>query len=126
MKLIKDKKFLQNIAHYIDVTNTIGGGVVQPQVRLQKGKKEAVLQVLLPSVQVEQCQVLLDKNQLTVMALHRNEDYPVLQAPLFHQEFVLPANVDYAQMRVVHKGHELRVHLPYLPSGPRLLDIEQW
>ena len=126
MKLIKDKKFLQNIAHYIDVTNTVGGGVIQPQVRLQKRKKEAVLQVLLPGVEAAQCQAILDKNQLTLMALHQNEDYPAMQAPLFHQNFVLPANIDYAQVRVVHAGRELRVHLPYLPSGPRLLDIEQW
>ena len=126
MKLIKDKKFLQNIAHYIDVTSTVGGGVIQPQVRLKKGKKAAVLQVLLPGVEVEQCQVILDKNQLTVMALHHNEEYPAMQVPLFHQNFVLPVNIDYSQLKVVHEGRELRVHLPYLPSGPRLLDIEQW
>ncbi|QHL88013.1 Hsp20 family protein [Nibribacter ruber] len=126
MKLIKDKKFLQNVAHYIDVTNTVGGGVIQPQVRLQKRQKEVVLQVLLPGVETEQCQVVLDKNQLTVMALHHNQDYPVMQAPLFHQQFALPPQLDYGQIRVVRKDRELRVHVPYLPQGPRLLDIEQW
>lgn len=125
MKLIKDKKFLQNIAHYIDATNTVGGGVIQPQVRLEKRKKEAILQILLPGVEAEQCQVILDKNQLTVMALHQQDSLTATLAPLFHQNFVLPANIDYAQMRVVHEGRELRVHLPYLPGGPRLLDIEQ-
>ncbi|RNI23591.1 Hsp20/alpha crystallin family protein [Rufibacter latericius] len=125
MKLIKDKKFLKNIAHYIDLTNTIGGGVVQPQVNMVKRKTEAVLQVVLPGVSPEQCQVLLDKNQLTVMALHQPQQHPETQMPLFHQNFLLPPYVDFSELKVVHKGHELRVHIPYLPQGPRFLEIEQ-
>jgi HSP20 family molecular chaperone IbpA len=125
MKLIKDKKFLQNIAHYIDVTNTIGGGVVQPQVNMVRRKKGAVLQVLLPGVSPEQCQVILDKNQLTIMALHQSEQHPAMQIPLFHQNFLLPPYVDFSNLKVVHEGNELRVHLPYLPQGPRFLEIEQ-
>ncbi|ALI99131.1 Hsp20/alpha crystallin family protein [Rufibacter tibetensis] len=125
MKLIKDKKFLQNIAQYIDLTNTVGGGVVQPQVNMVKRKKETVLQVALPGVSPEQCQVILDKNQLTVMALHQSEQHPAMQIPLFHQNFVLPPYIDFSHLRVVHEGHELRVHLPYLPQGPRFLEIEQ-
>ncbi|MFB9863135.1 Hsp20/alpha crystallin family protein [Rufibacter immobilis] len=125
MKLIKDKKFLQNVAHYIDLTNTVGGGVVQPQVHMQKRKKEAVLQVLLPGVAPEQCQVVLDKNQLTVMALHQSESTPAMQVPLFHQNFLLPPHVDFNALKVVHEGSTLRVHIPYLPQGPRFLEIEQ-
>ncbi|WP_181306757.1 Hsp20/alpha crystallin family protein [Rufibacter sp. XAAS-G3-1] len=125
MKLIKDKKFLQNIAQYIDVTNTIGGGVVQPQVNMVKRKKGAVLQVLLPGVSPEQCQVLLDKNQLTIMALHQSEQHPAMQVPLFHQSFLLPPYVDFSDLTVVHEGSALRVHIPYLPQGPRFLEIEQ-
>ncbi|GGK83097.1 Hsp20/alpha crystallin family protein [Rufibacter glacialis] len=125
MKLIKDKKFLQNIAHYIDLTSTIGGGVIQPRVNMVKRKKEAVLQVLLPGVSAEQCQVILDKNQLTVMALHQSEQHPAGQIPLFHQNFLLPPFTDFTRLRVVHEGHELRVHIPYLAQGPRVLEIEQ-
>jgi hypothetical protein len=125
MKLIKDKKFLQNIAHYIDVANTVGGGVVQPQVKMRKREKGAVLQVILPGVAPEQCQVLLDKNQLTVMALHQSEQSPAMQMPLFHQTFLLPPFTDFSALRVVHAGYELRVHIPYLPQGPRFLEIER-
>ncbi|WP_205503604.1 Hsp20/alpha crystallin family protein [Rufibacter psychrotolerans] len=125
MKLIKDKKFLQNVAHYIDLTNTIGGGVVQPQVSTVKRKKDVVLRITLPGVAPEQCQVVLDKNQLTVAALHQNEQFPAMQMPLFHQNFLLPPYVDLNAIKVVHEGNELRVLLPFLPLGPRLLDIEQ-
>ncbi|MBC3540704.1 Hsp20/alpha crystallin family protein [Rufibacter sediminis] len=126
MKLIKDKKFLKNIAQYIDVTNTIGGGVVQPQVNMVKRKKEAILQVALPGVSPEQYQVLLDKNQLTVMALHHSAQHPEMQAPLFHQNFLLPPHVDFNSLKVVHENQALRIHIPYLPQGPRFLEIEQW
>ncbi|WP_156180722.1 Hsp20/alpha crystallin family protein [Rufibacter radiotolerans] len=125
MKLIKDKKFLQNIAQYIDLTNTVGGGVVQPQVKMTKRKREAILQVLLPGISLEQCQVMLDKNQLTVMALHQSEQQQALQIPLFNQGFLLPPFTDFGQVRVEYIGQELRVHIPYLPKGPRFLEIEQ-
>ncbi|KAA3440578.1 Hsp20/alpha crystallin family protein [Rufibacter hautae] len=125
MKLIKDKKFLKNVAHYIDLTNTLGGGTVQPQVKMVKHKKEAILQVVLPGVSAEQFQVILDKNQLTVMALHQSEQHPAMQMPLFHQQFLLPPYVDFNHLQVVHEGKKLRVHIPYLPQGPRLLEIEQ-
>jgi len=125
MKLIKDKKFLKNIAHYIDLTNTIGGGVIQPQVKMVKRKKEAVLQIGMPGVAPEQYQVILDKNQLTVMALHQSEQYPAMQIPLFHQNFLLPPFVDFNHLQVIQEGDGLQVHIPYLPQGPRFLDIEQ-
>ena len=125
MKLIKDKKFLQNIAQYIDLTNTVGGGVVQPQVKMTKRKKEAVLQVVLPSISLEQCQVMLDKNQLTVMALHQSEQQQAMQIPLFNQSFLLPPFTDFGNLRVERRGQELRVHIPYLAKGPRFLEIEQ-
>ncbi|MBA9078420.1 Hsp20/alpha crystallin family protein [Rufibacter quisquiliarum] len=125
MKLIKDKKFLQNIAHYIDLTNTLGGGVSQPQLRIDKLKKGLVLRVTLPGIDLSQCQVLLDKNQLTLMALHQSELNPAMQIPLFQHQVTLPPFVDFGQVTVVHEDHELQVRVPYLPQGPRLLEIEQ-
>ncbi|WP_207433472.1 Hsp20/alpha crystallin family protein [Sabulibacter ruber] len=125
MKLIKDKKFLQNIAHYIDLANTVGGGVVQPQVNVLKRKKDLVLRIMLPGVAPEQCQVVLDKNQLTIMALHQSEQNQDMQIPLFHQNMLLPPYADLSALRVVHEGNELRVQIPYLPQGPRFLEIEQ-
>lgn len=124
MKLIKDKKFLQNIAHYIDLTNTVGGGVSQPLVRVAKRKKEAVIQVTMPGIALEQCQVVLDKHRLTVMAVHQSEQTPEMQIPVFMHQVELPPYADYAHIEVVHENRELRVHVPYLPQGPRLLEIE--
>ncbi|WP_192822704.1 Hsp20/alpha crystallin family protein [Rufibacter sp. LB8] len=125
MKLIKDKKFLHNIAQFIDITNTLGGGIAQPQVKVDKREKGAVLQVLLPGVHAEQFQVTLDKNQLTVAAFVQSEPNPATHIPLFHHNFLLPPHIDYQRLRVEHAGAELRVIMPYLPKGPRVLPIEQ-
>lgn len=124
MKLIKDKKFLQNVAQYIDLTNTIGGGVSQPTIQMDKRKSGALLRIHLPGVEPEQWQVVVDKNTLTVMALHQNEVNPAMQAPLFLHNFVLPPAVDYSKLAVVSEGRELRVSIPFLPQGPRALEIE--
>jgi len=124
MKLIKDKKFLQNVAQYIDLTNTIGGGVSQPVVQMDKRKNKAVLRVQLPGVEPEQWQVVVDKNTLTIMALHQNEQSPAMQMPLFSQNFVLPPQADFAQLKASFVDRELRVVIPFLPQGPRVLDID--
>ncbi|MFC6996477.1 Hsp20/alpha crystallin family protein [Rufibacter roseus] len=124
MKLIKDKKFLQNVAQYIDLTNTIGGGVSQPIIKMDKREEGAVLRVMLPGVEPEQWQVVVDRNTVTVMALHQNENNPAMQAPLFLHNFVLPPLVDYSQLSAEFKGKELRIMVPFLPKGPRVLDID--
>lgn len=124
MKLIKDKKFLQNVAQYIDLANTVSGGVSQPQVKLDKQKGKAVLRVTLPGIEPEQCQVLVDRNQLTVMVLQQTEQETTMQMPLFSQTFLLPPYADMHALKAEHHGRELRVQIPYLPQGPRFLDIE--
>lgn len=123
MKLIKDKKFLQNIAHYIDLTNTIGGGISQPTIRMEKRKSGALLRVQMPGIEPEQWQVVVDKNNLAVMALHQNPENPAKQIPLFHQNFVLPLHANLAQLEASFVGRELRVNIPFLPKGPRELEI---
>src|SRR5690606_24571904 len=104
--------------------NTIGGGVSQPAVRMEKRKTGALLRVQLPGVEPEQWQVVVDKNTLVVMALHQKEDSPAMQMPLFHQNFVLPLQANLSQMKATFEGRELRVSIPFLPQEPRALEIE--
>ncbi|MGV3538656.1 MAG: Hsp20/alpha crystallin family protein [Rufibacter sp.] len=125
MKLIKDKKFLKNIAQYIDVANTVGGGVSQPLVRVKNKKDGSVIKVSLPGITPSQCQVVLDKNRLTLMALLQSDYNSAMQVPLFLHHVVLPPYVDFAQIHVAHQDGELQVTIPNLPQGPRFLDIEE-
>ena len=124
MKLIKDKDLLRNAAHFIDIMNTVGGGICQTQVRFDKLKKGSVIRVMAPTVAPEAFNIILNKNKLTVFAAMASEGNNRLQAPLFHQEFVLPAHIALDKIKAVYEGNELQVRLPYLEPGTRHIDIE--
>lgn len=126
MKLIKDKKFLKEIANQIDLVNTLGGGISLPQVKVDKHDKGAVIRVAIPSVSPEAYQIALNQNQLTIVAVHRSGSNPELGAPLFSQVFMLPPQVNLSRIDAVFAGNELQVRLPYHESvfQPRNIDIK--
>ena len=124
MKLIKDKKFLQTIARQIDLWNTLGGGVVETYVKVEKRKKGAIIHVSAPSVNPEAFQILLNQNKLTIFAALPSQEDNEMQIPLFYQEFVLPQHVALDKIKAVYEGNELQVRLPYLETNIRQIDIE--
>jgi len=125
MKLIKNKKFLQEIAHHIDALNTLGGGISLPQVKIDKQEKGAVIRVAIPSVSPEAYQIALNQNQLTIIAIHRPDSNPEAVIPLFSQQFALPPQVDLSRIDAVFADQELQVRLPYHTSiyKPRTIEI---
>ena len=124
MKLINDKKFLRTIAQQIDLWNTLGGGVVQTNVAVEKRKKGIVIRVSAPSVNPEAFQILLQQNKLTLFAALPSQENAEMQAPLFHQEFILPLNAALDKIKAVYEGNELQVRVPFFESSTRQIDIE--
>lgn len=124
MKVIKDKKFLQTIARQIDHWNTLGGGVVQPKVAVEKRKKGIIIRVSAPTVSPEAFQLLLNKNQLTLFTVLPAQEGSELQTPLFHQEFLLPLNSALDKIKAVYEGNELQVRVPFFETNTRQIDIE--
>lgn len=126
MKLIKNKKFLQDIAHQIDLMNTLGGGISLPQVNIDKQDKGMVIRVAIPTVNPESYQIALNQNQLTIIAAYRSDNNPEMAVPLFSQVFMLPPQVDLSRIDAVFEGQELQVRLPYHLSTyqTRHIDIQ--
>ena len=126
MKLIKNKKFLQEITNQIDLVNTLGGGISLPQVKVDKHDKGAVIRVAIPSVSPEAYQIALNQNQLAVMAVHRADNNPEVANPLFSQVFMLPPQVNLSRIDAIFAGNELQIRLPYHESvfQPRNIDIK--
>ncbi|MDQ4139851.1 MAG: Hsp20/alpha crystallin family protein [Bacteroidota bacterium] len=124
MKLIKDKKFLQQIAHQIDVLNTLGGGISLPQVKVDKHEKGAIIRVAIPSVSPKAYQIALNQNQLTIMAIHRPENDSDAVFPLFSQHFMLPPQIDLSRIDAVFADQELQVRLPYHTSVYQTRNID--
>ena len=125
MKLISSK-FIHSIAPQLDLLNTIGGGVAQPQVRVEQHPKGVIVRVAMPTVAADRFRVVLNQNKLTVFGEYRHEPDDQLAAPLFVQTLELPSNLDAARTDAVHEGNELRVRIPFAnpSSQQREIDIK--
>ena len=126
MKLISSK-IIRDFAPQMDLLNTIGGGVAQAQVRLDKREQGVILRVALPSASPDTFHVALHNQRLTVYGAYRHQPDDKLSAPLFMRMLDLPANLDVARIDAVQEGPELCVRIPYKRTNdePRELDIRR-
>jgi HSP20 family protein len=125
MKLISSK-FIHSIAPQLDLLNTIGGGVAQPQLRIDQHPKGVIVRVAMPTVSADSFRVVLNQNKLTVFSEYRHEPDDQLAAPLFVQTLDLPTNLDASRTDALHEGQELRVRIPFAnPSSQREIDIKR-
>ena len=123
MKLISSK-FIHNIAPQLDLLNTIGGGVAQPQIRVNQRKKGVILRVAMPTVAADRFRVVLNNQKLTVFGEYRHEPDDQLSAPLFVQTLDLPNNLDLTRIDAVHEGQELRVRIPFSNTNDQQREID--
>ena len=124
MKLISSK-FIHSIAPQLDLLNTIGGGVAQPQLRVDQHPHGVIVRVAMPTVLADSFRVVLKQNQLTVFSEYRHQPDDPLAAPLFVQTLALPANLDATRIDAIHENQELRVRIPFAQPGPqREIDIK--
>jgi len=123
MKLISPK-FIRTIAPQLDLMNTIGGGVAQPQLRVDQHPKGVILRVAMPTVSAESFRVVLNQQRLTVLGEYRHEPDDQLAAPLFMQTLDLPTNLDLTRIDAVHEGEELRVRIPFLNASDQQREID--
>ena len=112
MKLIS-REFIRNIAPQLDLLNTIGGGVSQPRLRINRRPQGVVLHVAMPTVVAESFHVVLKDNHLTVYGEYRHAPSDQLAAPLFVQTLNLPRNLDLLAINATHENGELRVAIPF-------------
>ena len=123
MKLISSK-FIHSIAPQLDLLNTIGGGVAQPQVRVDQHPKGVIVRVAMPTVSADSFRVVLNQNKLTVFSEYRHEPDDQLAAPLFVQTLDLPANLDATRTDAIHEGQELRVRIPFVNPNSQQREID--
>ena len=123
MKFISPK-FIRTIAPQLDLLNTIGGGVAQPQIRIDQRSKGVIVRVAMPTVSADSFRVVLNQQQLSVFGEYRHEPDDKLAAPLFVQTLELPTNLDLARIDAVHEGDELRVRIPFLNPSDQQREID--
>jgi HSP20 family protein len=123
MKLISPE-FIRSIAPQLDLLNTIGGGVAQPQLRVDQRPKGVILRVAMPTVPADSFRVVLNQQKLTVFGEYRHDPEAQLAAPLFVQTLDLPNNLDLARIDAVHEGNELQVRIPFLNPTDQQREID--
>ncbi|OGX83397.1 hypothetical protein BEN47_03655 [Hymenobacter lapidarius] len=123
MKFISPK-FIRTIAPQLDLLNTIGGGVAQPQLRIDQHPKGVIVRVAMPTVTADSFRVVLNDKRLTVFGEYRHEPDDQLAAPLFVQTLDLPENLNLARIDAVHEANELRVRIPFLNSTDQQREID--
>lgn len=126
MNLIS-REFIRSLAPQLDLLNTLGGGIVQAQLRVDERKQGILVRVAVPSVSPESIHVVLNNNRLTVVAEFRHQPEDPLAAPLFTRVLDLPPNLDLTRIDAVHEGNELCIRIPYQNPAdrPREIDIKQ-
>ena len=123
MKFISPK-FIRTIAPQLDLLNTIGGGVAQPEFRIDQRPQGVLVRIAMPTVSADSFRVVLNQQQLTVFGEYRHEPDDQLAAPLFVQTLELPTNLDLARIDAVHEGRELRVRIPFLNPSDQQREID--
>lgn len=126
MKLIS-QEFIRTIVPQLDLLNTLGGGIAQATMRVDKREKGVVIRVAAPSVHPENFHVVLHNQQLTVYSEYRHEPEAPLAAPLFIRSLELPDTLDLSRIDAVHEGPELLVRIPYkdATNQPREINIRR-
>ncbi|MFC4792315.1 Hsp20/alpha crystallin family protein [Hymenobacter endophyticus] len=111
---------------HLDLMNTLGGGIAQASLRVDKREKGVVVRIAAPSVSPNNFHVVLNENTLTVFAEFRHSPEDQLAAPLFSRVLELPAGLDAARIDAVFEGQELHVRIPYQDNAePREITIKQ-
>lgn len=122
MNLISPE-FIRNLAPQLDLLNTLGGGIAQAQLRIDKREQGVVIRVAAPSVSPDNIHVLLNNNRLTVYGQYRHTPEDQLAAPLFTRVIDLPLNLDLTRIDAVHEQGELRIRIPYQDPAAQQREI---
>lgn len=127
MKQYDRTSFLHTVALHLDLLNTIGGGVSETYVKLEKGPDEAVIRVWAAGVTPETFKVTLRSNKLTINSTLKSVQQPNVSVPMFSRTFILPAGINQTGIEAIYKEGELLINLPYYESAdrPREINIKE-
>lgn len=121
------KGFLHTVALHLDLLNTIGGGVSETYVQLDKKENGTTIKVWAAGVTPETFKIILNQNQLSISSTVTNADNPGVSVPMFNKTFILPSVVNQAGIEAIYKNGKLLIHLPYYESAskPREITIKE-
>ncbi|WKV10508.1 Hsp20/alpha crystallin family protein [Marivirga harenae] len=113
MNLLENKDVLRSLLLQGDQLNTIAGGVVQIEFKLEQHNDGFLIVVNAPGIEAEQLKIISDQNSLQVFATlnHPSENHGVM-IPLFFRKVDLPLFADTSNVDAVYHENKLEISVP--------------
>ena len=100
--------------------NTINGGIVSTQFKIEQKEDEAIINVQAASVDGGSYDVIINNNLLFIYSVVKegedlifNEEKNPVALPIFNKVVEIPHFVEAEEIHAEITGNQLKVHLPY-------------
>lgn len=121
-----DENITKGLAQSAFVMNVLGGGMSMPNSSFKKFDDHYLLQMDIPGVDSEHLSVEINNQHLFIFQLMNFKQE--VEIPYMVQRLLIPAEVEFDQIRAEYEGGKLHVILPYneLAGGYRRhVDIQR-
>jgi len=108
----EDRVLIKNLAHTIEIINTINGGMVEPRVRIFKEESGWRVKVLVPGVDVDNIKLEVKNNQLLIFQLITEPNTSNIELPYLISALNLSPKVDQESIFAELDHKEIIILLP--------------
>lgn len=106
-----DKNLTRSLAQSASVMNMINGGITMPLMSLKKKADEYIFNIQLAGVDPDDFSVEIDSHNLFVYHQMRFDNE--MEIPYMLQRLVIPAEVNYNEIRAEFDEGKLRIVMPF-------------
>ena len=128
MNLLENKSLLRNLLLQGDQLHTLGGGIVQVTMDVDKQDDGFLVSIFAPSISPENFKILTEGNIMQLFATQAHHNDESIRVPIFYRRVELPQFADINGVIAEHKGNELKVFIPIglnTLSGKHEIEIKQ-
>lgn len=112
MNLLENKSVLRNLLFQGDQLHTLGGGIAEVSMEVDKREDGYMISVFAPSISSENFKILTEGNVMQLFAAQKNEPETGVNVPLFYRRIELPQFADINGVIAEHRGNDLKVFIP--------------
>jgi HSP20 family protein len=112
MNLLENKSLLRNLLFQGDQLHTLGGGIVQITMEIDKREDGYLISIFAPSTSAESFKILTEGSVMQLYAVQLNQQSSSVNIPLFYRRIELPEFADVTGVIAEYRGNKLKVFIP--------------
>ena len=112
MNYLENKSLLRNLLFQGDQLHTLGGGIVQVTMEVDKQDDGFLISVHAPSISPDHIKILTEGNIMQLFAIQSHLKDSGLNIPVFYRRIELPQFADVNNIIAEHRNNELKVFIP--------------